>query len=290
MADPQAGICIQGRFTTDAAGSGELGSGNCGLKLSRFVSLTAVDAMRIEFTANAIRPQAPGLPGSAQLPAFALEGGSVAASAAGLPLPGTAQPSQRTAMANLLLQLLGHPPPANWRLRELDPTAVYPAALPEAEEPQTLSLELQLVSADGRALPARLTLAIFAAAREQAPALLEALRKHDPSLAPGPMLDRPASELAGQRFGFEWIADHRTLWSMQALAMRGWLQIRPREQPRKPPSYSDLFGGALDEFAPEEPPTRAAAAANDGGPPVLGVGQWLLISARTLGSWLKAYW
>ena len=148
-------------------------------------------------------------------------------------------------------------------------------------------MEVQLVSAEGHTLTARWNLSIFNAAREQAKSLVEALRRHDTTQMPGPIIDRPVAELAGLRYGFEWIADSRAMWQAQALAMRGWLQIRPRELPSKPGHvYRPAEPG---EFDPEPLPA-AAAPANDDGAPTLGVGQWLWLSAKSFGSWLKAYW
>ncbi|AXQ27212.1 hypothetical protein D0B54_00240 [Solimonas sp. K1W22B-7] len=245
--------------------------------------------MRINHPNAALHPAASNLAPGLRLPAFAL--------AMDMPLsrPGVpglnltlASLPQQPPMAVVLMQMLGQPPPAHWRLRELDPAATYTPTQTDPEMPQTLSLELRLVSADGHALSARLVLSIFAAAREQAPGLVEALRKHDMSQMPGPILDRSAAELVGSRHGFEWLPDSRAQWQAQALAMRGWLQIRPRELPRKPSAYMPPAQDRPGEFDPE--PLPAPPPANDDGAPTLGVGQWLWLSAKSFGSWLKAYW
>jgi hypothetical protein len=243
--------------------------------------------MRIDLSSAALQSPASRFSAGAGLPEFALAMDLPVATA---PLPsrlGQAALTPPRPIATVLMQVLGQPPPAHWRLRELDPGSYAPAP-PDPEMPQTLSLELRLVSADGHALPARLVLSIFALAREQAPGLVEALRRHDTAATPGPILDLPAAELAGTRHGFEWTADGRALWQAQALAMRGWLQIRPRELPRKP---SVLLAQATEpgEFDPE-PIAVQSPPMHDDGAPTLGVGQWLWLSAKGFGSWLKAYW
>ncbi|PPE75040.1 hypothetical protein C3942_05025 [Solimonas fluminis] len=245
--------------------------------------------MRIDLPSAALQPTVTRLNPGAALPEFALAMDlPPAVPPLPRPTPAPAMPlAPQRPVATLLMQVLGQPPPAHWRLRELDP-ASYAPAQPDPEMPQTLSLELRLVSSDGHALPARLVLSVFALAREQAPGLVEALRRHDASAMPGPILDRTAAELAGTRHGFEWTADGRALWQAQALAMRGWLQVRPRELPRKP-------GAALSqpaepgEFDPEPMPAGSPPMPDDGAP-VLGVGQWLWLSAKGFGSWLKTYW
>lgn len=241
--------------------------------------------MRIDVSNAAVYPAARNLASGAGLPAFALmmDGASPELLGVGRARAGLAQ---QPPMAMVLMQMLGEPPPSNWRLRELDTSVLSAAPLPDPEAPQTLSMEVQLVSAEGHKLTARLNLSIFSAAREQAKSLVEALRRHDTTQMPGPIIDRPVAELAGMSYGFEWTADGRAMWQAQALAMRGWLHIRPRELPRKPgQAYQPAEPG---EFDPEPP--AMAAPANDDGAPTLGVGQWLWLSARSFGSWLKAYW
>lgn len=243
--------------------------------------------MRIDLsTTAALHPSASRLnPGG--LPAFALAMDMPTLKVPVLQLSQAPLPPQPP-MGTVLMQMLGQPPPAHWQLRALDPSSYAPTQS-DPEMPQTLSLELQLVSADGHALPARLVLSIFALAREQAPGLVEALRRHDTSVMPGPILERTAAELAGSRHGFEWTTDGRAMWQAQALAMRGWLQIRPRELPRKPGS---LLQGQADpeEFEPEALPQAPPQPMHDDGAPTVGVGEWLWLSARGFGSWLKTYW
>lgn len=177
----------------------------------------------------------------------------------------------------------------------LPATVLLPAAEPAgaAPLPEPLSLQGQLpvVTADGRALTASLTLTLLPALRQQHPevaARLEAALQS--GLLPPLQAEGRAESLAGQQLQFQW-TDPRALWSMQNLAMRGLLRFpaaadeRDRGRARQQ-AARELLREPEDELPEDAPP----AARDDGGPPRIGVGAWLWFSAGSFLRWLRRWW
>lgn len=153
-----------------------------------------------------------------------------------------------------------------------------------------LQSTLQLETAPGQTLPARLTLALMPALVAARPELAEALRQrllddHQPL----PMqLDAAPAELAGQRLLFEF-TDPRAQWSMQALAMRGLLVVGQPEKLRGKPVWR------LTDDEPEDGQDASAEAAippyalaDDGGPPRISTLRWASLLLVPLFAKLRA--
>lgn len=256
---------------------------------------------------------APGLaPGTGLAPAPTLPTG-----AAPLPLPGplpdrvtwtpVAQLSRgiefRTRTLQAILQSLGggRALPAQFQILLRDETSAYspPAAggaplsgstiTPSPAPVALLQSALQLETAPGQTLPARLTLALMPALVAARPELAEALRQRLLDDQPLPMkLDAAPAELAGQRLLFEF-TDPRAQWSMQALAMRGLLVVGQPEKLRGKPAWRLPDDEPEDgQDAPAEAAIPPYALADDGGPPRISTLRWASLLLVPLFAKLRA--
>jgi hypothetical protein len=209
----------------------------------------------------------------------------------------------RTRTLQAILQSLGggRALPAQFQILLRDETSAYsPPAMggaslsggPTTPSPAPVALlqsTLQLETAPGQTLPARLTLALMPALVAARPELAEALRQRLLDDQPLPMkLDAAPAELAGQRLLFEF-TDPRAQWSMQALAMRGLLVVGQPEKLRGKPVWRLPDDEPEDE---QEAPAEAAippyALADDGGPPRISTLRWASLLLVPLFAKLRA--